>query len=77
VREKRLQNPNDELVDHVRKVLLSPFVDDGGYLANEALRHEAVDGTSLPYSIWSSLLQRTLYKALPSPVADEPKSTAW
>jgi hypothetical protein len=73
---KRLQDPNNELADHVRELQLGPFADGGGYFANKALLHEAVDGTSMPYSTWFSLLQRTLYKAMPSPVADEPKSLA-
>ncbi|KAL1591940.1 hypothetical protein SLS60_011532 [Paraconiothyrium brasiliense] len=56
----RLQDRYDALADYVRDVQLGPFADEGGYFLTEALRYDAEDGTSVPYSTWLNILQRIL-----------------
>ncbi|KAJ4350489.1 uncharacterized protein N0V89_009110 [Didymosphaeria variabile] len=56
----RLQDPSDALADHIREVQLGPFADEG-YFLTEALRYDAGDGTTVPYSTWLKILQRILY----------------
>ncbi|KAK7183962.1 hypothetical protein DPSP01_011717 [Paraphaeosphaeria sporulosa] len=68
---KRLQDPNDELAEHVRELWLGPF-DNNDYFANEVLRYEA-DGMSIPYSIWFKTMDRASGEAIRSPVISEPQ----
>jgi hypothetical protein len=66
---KRLQDPSDELADHVRELWLGPF-DDNGHFANEVLRYET-NGMSIPYSVWFNIMEKASREATQSSIISE------